>query len=878
MVAFLIGSLLTMTGFFLNAEIQYAPLESIVIFALIVTFLAVTYQLVIKPYQMALARHAEQLEENNLYTKAILDSMANGLLVINPEGTILSVNRSTLKMTGYQETELIGREASTLFLIQGDEKATWYIKDQVKVMIQQDTLTEKEFLLEAKNGSMIPVQVSTSLLRLHEDQRNDIILVINDITERRLAEMRLLRYQDHLQEMVNQRTEKLEQAMQAANAANQAKNEFLANMSHEIRSPMTAIIGMTDLVLHTPLSNDQREKLIIVQNASDTLLSLINEILDLSKIEAGQLFLEKISFDIRATVENVCELLAIKAHEKELELFCYLAPDIPDLVIGDPNRLTQILINLLANAIKFTEKGEVTVLVQRAQFGSLTEQVVDHSDQDLVVNISVADTGIGIALEQQNAIFERFTQSDGSTTRKYGGTGLGLAICKALTELMRGSIRVESEPNEGSVFHVTLRFGLRRTANDVEQTTSRFGSSITRQALVGVRILMADSSSTARTIVAEMLHGFGAIVGEAEDFATLLLNLATARDQNRPWDVILFDQRMLDLGGTNLEGLHQLPGWSGKAVALLPTNQRLAELPVASIFPDMVALIKPIKQFALLRLLKALLEGRPMDLQQENNTVPFFETTNTPLRILLAEDLEENRKLAATILEKVGHTVTQAKDGQEALERIMTGTVFDLILTDLHMPHMDGYELTRRIRESKEAFAQIPIVAVTARALPGEKALCLASGMDAFLVKPYRPMELLHVTSRTALKQRAKHKQIALQEAPPVLKPVEDVSLFHEVSSLYLKGPQLLLEPLKAALDEKNVKRSREQTETIKKMAIALGAERVKLKAVRLGGASRSEEWLKAHKIYKELEQECVLVYDSLMANLPKDVSDPIST
>ncbi|MBF0272940.1 MAG: response regulator [Magnetococcales bacterium] len=856
LAAYLLGSALTIGGFMLDSAIRHSPLEGGLIFALVVIFFLLAYRLLIRPRQLERARNAEQLAEINRYTHAILDSMANGLLVIDVQGSILTVNRAFLALTGYEASTWLGQ---TVFGLFDGADGGWLRAMQAGTLAGEDT-----FLL-ARDGTRIPVQVTASRLALHASVPEETILVIQDLRERHEAEANLLRYQNHLQEMVNERTAKLEESMVAANAASLAKNEFLANMSHEIRTPMTAIIGMTDLVLNTRLTTEQRDKLIIVQNASNNLLTLINGILDLAKIEAGQLLLERISFDLRSVVENVCDLIAVKAHEKDLELFCYIAPEIPDLVIGDPNRLTQILINLIANAIKFTEKGEVTVLVQRADWPA--DPVGGESrERGVGVMFSVADTGIGIPDDRQEKIFERFTQADGSITRKFGGTGLGLTISKVLAELMGGSIRVESEIDEGSIFHVMLRFGgVRRAVVDAAgvEAGDRGAAPTIGQALAGVRILIADPHLLGRTIAVEILHSFGAVVGEAEDVVALTTALDEAQVENRPWEVLMLDQRMVEIHGPALSDLTNHPGWRGKAAILLSANRRAEDLPGIGALPEMVPIIKPLKRVSLLRCLKALLEGRVCELSLEPAGWPFVDTTMPSLRILLAEDLEENRELAVEILEKAGHQVVAVKDGQEALDRMLAAPGFDLVLTDLHMPRMDGYELTRRIRERSDVSGRLPIVAVTARALPGERALCLASGMDDFLVKPYRPVELLNVTARVALKRRQKSRKGAPRDVP-VLSLVEDKGLFQESASQWRKGVAALLQPLRTAMDDKNSRRAREQSETLKKLAIGLGAERLKLKTVRLGVAVRAEEWLKAEKLFKELETECVAVSEAV--------------
>ena len=622
--------------------------------------------------------------------------------ITDPAGTILYANDRFCQISGYERSELLGQNHR---IVNSGQHPAELFRD-LWGTISLGQVWHGEICNRAKDGHFYWVNATIVPLLDGQGRPEQYIGIRTDITDRKQAENELLL------------------AKEAAESASRAKSDFLANMSHEIRTPMNGIIGMTELALDTALTEEQRDYLGIVKSSAESLLTIINDILDFSKIEAGKLQVEQISFDLHRIVADTLKTMALRAHEKHLELISEVMPDVPRHVLGDPSRLRQILVNLVGNAIKFTERGEIALRLE--QRGS-TEGLVD-------IHISVRDTGIGIARDKQRDIFDAFSQEDTSTTRRYGGTGLGLSISRRLVELMGGDMWLESEPGKGSTFHFSLHLLLD------DQPPQPIAGTID---LRGKKILIVDDNATNRRVLAGMLAAWDVKSSSAASGPEALDIL---RRGDIAFDCIVLDAQMPDMDGYELAGRIQAERSSAPPMIMLSSaamrgdSQRCQEVGILGYFA------KPISSEELLAALCRVFE-HPGAKRASSGAVlnrHALAELQASLDILLVEDHPTNQKLAIGLLEKWGHRATLARNGQEAIHQVEKRT-FDLILMDIQMPVMGGLEATRRIRETEEIHGRIrtPIIAMTAAAMEEDRAACLAVGMDDYLSKPIKVKELL---------------------------------------------------------------------------------------------------------------------------------------
>jgi two-component system, sensor histidine kinase and response regulator len=631
--------------------------------------------------------------------------LANDPIVIfEPDSqVVIDVNDKACEAYGFSRDAFIGRSFKTLSQDVQDGEAHW------AELLVAGTVPAFEAVQFRSDGTPVAFLISASLIDYRG--RKAVLSINRDITERKRI------------------AAELEETRDAALESVRLKSEFLANMSHEIRTPMNGIIGMTDLTLDTKLTVKQREYLGMVKASADSLLGVVNDILDFSKIEAGKLRLEPIAFDLQDSVGDAMKTLALRAHEKGLELTYYVAPDVPAGVVGDPDRIRQILVNLVSNAIKFTRCGEVSVRIETAPAAA----------EGVLLHFSVTDTGIGIPREKQALIFEPFAQADGSITRQYGGTGLGLAITTQLIDLMAGRLWVESPVQvhgsegggPGSAFHFVMPLQAAPITD--------FAAPVTAWPIHDLPVLIVDDNRTNRRILQEALFNWQMHPTAVESGRAALDEMSRAAAAGRPFSLVLLDAHMPGIDGFSVAAeIRRTPAIADTAIMMLSSvgehiyAEQLRPLRLAAYFT------KPIKLSELRTAILQLLDPLPSGERNRRQTarVPVA-SEGRRLHVLVVEDTFINQQLALALLAKRGYTTELAVNGKEALVALERQR-FDLVLMDVQMPEMNGLEATRRIREGEQPGARLPIVAMTAHAMKGDRERCLDAGMDAYIAKPIR--------------------------------------------------------------------------------------------------------------------------------------------
>jgi PAS domain S-box-containing protein len=763
------------------------------------------------------------------------------------EGRFQFANRSFCALLGKPLEEIVGK---TDFDFYPQDLARKYRDDDRRVAETGAILDCVE--KNDRGGELRDVQVMKSPVRDASGRVVGVQAVFWDVTARVQAEAAMAR------------------AKEEAEEASRAKSAFLANMSHEIRTPMNAILGMTELVLDTPLAPEQREYLTVVQDSGEVLLGIINDILDFSKIEAGRIDLDQRMFDLHEAVGDTMKSLSVRAHGKSLELACHIGPNVPLFAIGDATRLRQVIGNLVDNAIKFTERGEVLLRV-------LLEA---EDEEEVEVHFAVSDTGIGIPEDKRAKIFGVFEQADSTTTRRFGGTGLGLAICTRLIQLMEGRVWLDSEVGRGSTFHFTARFG-RAPADAISEPP------LEPAQLRGLRVLIVDDNATNRQIMQEMLANWE-MVGTAVSSGTEALEtLQSAHDAGQPFRLMLTDVNMPGMDGFALAAaVQQDPRLSDTMIMMLTSGDRAGDITRCRDLALAGYILKPVKQSELLDAIVMALGVTKVDDDEaaaERSRADFSGS----LDVLLAEDSPVNQKLVIGLLERQGHRVTVVGTGKQAV-RMLEGRSFDLVIMDIQMPEMDGLEATKAIRaRESRAGTHVPIVAMTAHAMKDDRDRCLAAGMDEYIAKPVRAKHLFEtiygVVAAARRASAAKESQRQTQ-GPPLPTPTGsepprpalvdndgDVDLGEALTSLqgdaellrgiieaFLQETPTLLGDLRSALADQDIESLRRTAHTLKGALGHLHADRAAAVARQLECRAGEGGTADLERLIVQLESEVV--------------------
>jgi len=813
----------------------------------------------------------------------ILENTPIMLLLVDEQGRVRRANRTAVELVGWRKEEIIGLPIGEALRCEssrtglgcggGPYCGKCLLRRGISASFQQGRNShriEAKLLVGSGSGQReICCLLSTTLVQVSGRRR--VLVCVEDITERKQMERQLRRSRERAEQAsreLRETNDQLQQTIARANAmaaasqeASVAKGEFLANMSHEIRTPLNGVIGMTELVLDTELTPTQREYLQMAHESSESLLQVVNDVLDFSKIEAGRMELEPIEFDLGDLLGDTLKSLGVRAEAKGLELVWSIRPDVPTAVVGDPGRLRQVVVNLVGNAVKFTEVGEVVVSVE----------CDSRDDRSVLLHFAIADTGIGISPDKQEGIFQAFEQGDTSTTRKHGGTGLGLTICARLTRMMGGRIWVHSEEGVGSTFHFTVLLCLQPR----QPQPHRGGL----PALSSLPVLVVEDNASAAGVIVEMLEQWGMAPTVADGGSAALE--ALGGDEGR-FALALVDMNMPEMNGMELVRRMRQAGAALPVVIVVPLTGRREEPAVREELGIVAHVTKPVRQSELLDAIMTAVGAEGASAEEPSET-PRAKAASAagPLNILVAEDNPVNQTLAARILEKRGHRVTVVANGREAVEAV-AGGAFDVVLMDVQMPEMDGLEATAAIRGSERGLDRhVPIVAMTAHAMKGDREKCVEAGMDGYVAKPIRADRLIEAVEEVVQQWRTPHlfpddiadharRQEDAGSAMDLAEALErtsgDRELLGEMAELFLADCPGMVSGVRQALSDLDADAAARAAHSLKGSVGNFGAHAAFDAALAVETAAREGDLAGAQEAFTDLAVEVSRLVPSLTA------------